>query len=272
MSNINRLNDVVEYIERNLTQKIDYTELARIALVDQFSLGKIFCFMSGISIGEYIRKRRLSQAAAALQAGTARIIDIAGLYGYDSPEAFTRAFKKMYGVNPSKIKPSTFLKTFGAIKFDNSFSTNELNMRIDLKPSLTLYGKYITIPIGEISKKAPEFWENFKKTSTFEKMKDKQLYGVIQFDSAFPISITANYYIASALNIKGLDKIEIPNNKYAIFKIDSKDGAKINTYVQRVYSTYIPYSGYNIQNSPELEVYNQEGIEWWLPIISKTNT
>jgi len=165
MDNVNRLNEAVQYIEQHLTQKIDYGNLAKIALVDKYSLGKIFCFLSGFSLSEYIRKRRLSQADIALQTGAPRIIDLAVQYGYDSLEAFARAFKKMHGINPSEVKPNTFLKTFNVIRFDNSASTAELDIKIETKPGLTLYGLRTTIPIGQIEHNAPLFWKDLKKSA-----------------------------------------------------------------------------------------------------------
>jgi len=68
-----------------------------------------------------------------------------------------------------------------------------------------------------------------------------------------------------------LEKIEIPGSKYAIFKINSKHGPEINAFVKNVYTNYIPYSDYNIKNSPEVEVHYETYIEWWLPIIPKTD-
>lgn len=81
------MNKVVDYIEENLTQPIQYEVLSRIVGCSVYEFSRIFSFMAGMSISEYIRRRRLSQAAFDIQSGDEKIIDVALKYCYDSPTA-----------------------------------------------------------------------------------------------------------------------------------------------------------------------------------------
>ena len=103
IGNNNRLTELVEYIEKNLTQEIDYKVLAKILLVNEYTLHRIFYFVTNITLAEYIRKRRLSMAAIDLLENNSKVLDVAIKYQYDSGTSFARAFKKMMGFLPKDI-------------------------------------------------------------------------------------------------------------------------------------------------------------------------
>ena len=112
------MNNVLKHIEENLTQQIQYESLARIVGCSVYEFSRIFSFMSGMSISEYIRRRRLSQAVFDIQSGKDKIIDIASKYCYESPTTFSRAFKELHGVAPiSARKVNVSLKTYPPITF-----------------------------------------------------------------------------------------------------------------------------------------------------------
>ena len=103
IENNNRLKELVEYIEKNLTEEIEYKDLAKILAVNEYTLHRIFSFVTNITLAEYIRKRRLSMAAIDLLENNEKVLDVAIKYQYDSGEAFARAFKKMMGFLPKDI-------------------------------------------------------------------------------------------------------------------------------------------------------------------------
>ena len=90
---LNGLNRVMRYIEENLTEQLDKEILARMVGCSIYEFSRVFSFLTGMSVSEYIRCRRLSQAVFDIQGGKEKIVDIALKYGYESPAAFTRAFK-----------------------------------------------------------------------------------------------------------------------------------------------------------------------------------
>ena len=81
---IDRWNQAIGYIEEHLTQDVDYEEAARIACCSQYHFQRMFGYMAGLPLSEYIRRRRMSRAAADLQSGE-KILDVALKYGYASP-------------------------------------------------------------------------------------------------------------------------------------------------------------------------------------------
>ena len=98
-----KFNDLIKYIEDNLCEEISYKKMSQILGVNEYTMHRIFLFVTNYTLADYIRKRRLSMAALDLLNGKEKIIDIAIKYNYDSSQAFSRAFKTMMGFLPSKI-------------------------------------------------------------------------------------------------------------------------------------------------------------------------
>ena len=101
---IERLNGAMNYIEEHLTDEIDYEQLGKIACCSSYHFQRMFTYMAGIPLSEYIRRRKMSLAAVDLQSKDAKIIDVAIKYGYHSPTAFNRAFQSIHKVAPSFVK------------------------------------------------------------------------------------------------------------------------------------------------------------------------
>lgn len=136
------MNRVIAYIEENLAQPIQYESLARIVGCSVYEFSRIFSFMAGMSVSEYIRCRRLSQAVFDIQNGNEKIIDIALKYCYESPTAFTRAFKELHGTTPlGARKTNVSLKTYPPITFVLTIKgVNAMNFRIEEKGSFQIAG------------------------------------------------------------------------------------------------------------------------------------
>ena len=119
MDTLERFNAALTYIEANLDNEIDSKELSKITLYSAYQFQKLFMVMSGIPLSEYIRNRRLDRAAFDLQNTDEKIADIACKYGYDSPTAFNRAFQKLHGIPPSKVRTEKGiqLKAYPPIQF-----------------------------------------------------------------------------------------------------------------------------------------------------------
>ena len=115
---VNRVNDVIDYAERNLSEEIDKEKISQIMACPYSVFQRSFVQIAGITLGEYIRQRKLTKAAYAILNSNERIIDIALKYGYESADAFTVAFKKFHGVSPSAVrKPEVNLKFYSRLRF-----------------------------------------------------------------------------------------------------------------------------------------------------------
>ncbi|MDT8719489.1 helix-turn-helix transcriptional regulator [Clostridium sp. 19966] len=123
-----RIQESVDYIEKNLTEKIELEELSKKAFLSKYYYHRIFHALVGEAVMEYIRKRRLSEAAKDLLESKDKILDIALRYQFGSQEAFTRAFKKMFQVSPKE-----FRKNEGKILLYKKYSAISSK---DIKPSM----------------------------------------------------------------------------------------------------------------------------------------
>lgn len=139
----------MRYIEDNLTNEIDFKVVARIAHCSEYHLKRMFSFLAGVTLSEYIRRRRLSLAAFELTNSNLKIIDIAVKFGYNSPDSFTRAFQNFHGVTPSEARNNgQQLKAFQPMTFQLSIKGgNEMNYRIEQKEGFNIVGIMKRVPI-----------------------------------------------------------------------------------------------------------------------------
>jgi AraC family transcriptional regulator len=121
MDLLEKLNGPLDYIEKNLANNIDFIEVATLASCSQSYFRRMFSILVGITLSEYIRRRRLTLAAFELNNCNMRITDIALKYGYRSPDSFTRAFQDFHGVTPSEARIyGRWLKAYTRMTFQLS--------------------------------------------------------------------------------------------------------------------------------------------------------
>ena len=139
---LKQLNSAIEYIEENLCAEISLDAAAAIACVTADSFMRFFSYMTGMTLTEYIRRRRLTLAAQDLQHNEVKIIDIALKYGYDSAAAFARAFAKQHGITPSVYRKSGgSLKVYPPASFHIIIKgAKEMNFRIIELQETELFG------------------------------------------------------------------------------------------------------------------------------------
>ena len=146
---IDRMNAAMDYLEAHLTDKIDVSELARIACCSSFHFQRMFSYMAGVPLGEYVRRRRMTRAAEDLCNG-ARVTDVAARYGYDSPTSFNRAFQGVHGVPPSKACSAT-LQAYTPIHFSLTVTGDKpLSWRMEALDAFSVAGY-----VAPIAKRSP---------------------------------------------------------------------------------------------------------------------
>ena len=149
MDSLNSMNKALIYIEEHLTEDIDYNEISKIAFCSEYHFKRMFSYLSGISLSEYIRRRRLTLAALDLKNRNLRIIDVAIKYGYNSADSFSRAFQSMHGILPSEARSeNTKIKAFPRMTFQLSIQGGcAMNYRIVEKEPFNLIGFMMRVPI-----------------------------------------------------------------------------------------------------------------------------
>jgi len=283
MDMIEKFNDAVSYIEQHLQDEIDIEKVSEKAGCSSYHFQRMFMYLADMPLSEYIRRRRMSLAATDIKAGE-RILDVSLKYGYDSPTAFNRAFKSVLGVAPSAIKKTgTELKAFPRISFSLTVSGGtELSFRIEKKDAFTIMGisAELSNRLEENFMKVPKMWMKASLFGTVKKL--AALQNNPDVPGILGVSIPENndkwrYYIASATNASN-SKFEtrtIPSFTWAIFsgKGTNKD---IQTLEQRIIKEWLPSSGYEYDNGPDVEVYltpnpKNAVYEVWIPVQKAKN-
>ncbi len=115
---LERMNRAMDYVEEHLDQEVDYGEIARIACCPPGLFQRVFAVLTDIPLSEYIRRRRLTRAAFDLCTTKEKVIDVAVKYGYDSPDAFAVAFKRLHNITPAAARErGTMLKAYPKLTF-----------------------------------------------------------------------------------------------------------------------------------------------------------
>ncbi len=278
---VEKLNQSMNYIEEHLTDEIDYEQLGRIACCSAYHYQRMFTYMAGITLAEYIRRRKMSLAAVDLQGGEARIIDIAEKYGYRSPTAFNRAFQSFHGIAPSSVKnEGTSVKSFSPIVFKITVKgATEMNYKIEKKEAFRIIG--ISAPLDqEIENNfavVPQMWQEASTNGTLQKlasMMDTPPMGLLGV-SACNNEEQWKYYIAvSSTKPTGeFEQYTIPAATWAIFS-GSGTNQSIQELEQRIITEWLPTSGYEYANAPDIEVYlnpdpQNAQYEVWIPVTKK---
>lgn len=278
---VERLNQSMGYIEEHLTDEIDCEQLGRIACCSAYHFQRMFTYMAGITLAEYIRRRKMSLAAVDLQGGDAKIIDVAEKYGYNSPTAFNRAFQSVHGIAPSAVrKEGVSIKTFPPVSFKISVKgAVEMDYRIETKDAFRITG--ISAPLfKEIEKNfevVPGMWGKAAGDGTIQKlagMMDSQPKGLLGV-SACNDEEEWKYFIAVASSQKddAFEEYIVPASTWAIFP-GSGTNQSVQELEQRIVTEWLPTSGYEYANAPDIEVYlnpdpQNAQYEVWIPVVKK---
>lgn len=302
MNRLTGFETAVEYIENNLTNRLDYEDIAACAYCSNYHFQRIFAAYAGCTLGEYIRNRRMTLAAAELKGSSIRVLDLAIKYGYENPEGFSRAFTKFHGVTPSKARKSgAKLKSFSRLNIYESYEGgNIVDYTIVSKPSATLLGykkKFVGAPYGEERKKQErEFFEGTRinqwilkgvsavSTSGFSPELDFCLLNNFS-DDGYDFYYTQPISDGMCKELENIDigrfnieKITIPSATYAVFKTNRQRYPN-DSYMKLckyIICEWIASTNYQLSDSPELVIYHwhnddkeQRFIEIYVPIEIK---
>ncbi|MFE7062941.1 GyrI-like domain-containing protein [Sutcliffiella sp. NPDC057660] len=287
MDLLKSMNDAMRYIENNLTDEIDFKEVARIAHCSEYHFKRMFSFLAGITLSEYIRRRRISLAAFELTNSRMRIIDVAIKYGYSSPDSFTRAFYNLHGVTPSEARNNgQLLKTYPSMTFQLSIrGGDEMNYRIEQKEAFNIVGIMKRVPIifeGE----NPEITAMWKSLSMddidrLKKISDVKPQGMIQASTNFSEGRMEekgelDQYIGVATTQEcpvGFSKLEVPALTWAIFDSTGPFPSTLQATWGRIYAEWFPSSTYQIAEGPEILSIKTKDLtsqsvktEIWIPV------
>lgn len=282
---IESIEAALDYIEANLTEEITMEEIAKHACISPFYFQKGFALLCGVTVGEYIRKRRLSQAANEVMNSDKKIIDIALIYGYDSPDSFTKAFTRFHKVTPTSVRrDGAMVKSFAPLQIHFLLKGGyTMDYKIMDKDAFTVMGVTKTFRYENGMREVPKFWKEF-----FQSENKKMIAGVygINMDqemggNKFEYMI-ADDYVPSMEVPEDLVTRVIPKHTWAVFTcvgVCSKVMPEVN---QKIFTEWLPNckdyeiaEGYNIEMYTDASKY-PNGIEdenyyceIWIPVKRK---
>lgn len=295
MNLLNKFTEVIDYIENHITDDIDYNDVARIVCCEAYQFGRIFSYVVGISMSEYIRNRRLSLAALELQEGLTKVMDVALKYGYDSPESFFRAFRKMHGISPKEaFLTGVQLKFYPRIQFQMSIKgTVEMEYRFEERNVIKGVGVVKNLGRWTVNHQGNSWqekgglswntWDEFLNGGMNRTIRDEyNLYKapLWQFGVMNTLSNGEIELFIGAEDDGGfypnLTKFEIPASLWLVSKAHGTLNQSVHpleTATAKIFTEWLPSSGYVKSMNYQIEVYgpgntqsNDYISEIWIPI------
>ncbi len=260
---LHELNHVIDYIENHLTDDLSLEKIAEYAGVSDYHFRKIFFYLSGLTLNEYIKNRKLSEANKDLLHGE-KVTDIAFKYGYQSIDGFTRAFKKWSGFLPSDVIKTGISKSFPKFSFIITVKGGiSMEFRITDKPAFHLVG---------VSKRVPMQFEgvNNEIVKLAESITDEQRKEMRSLQNIEPYEIVNASYDADANFMKEegdlthligvltteeqvsdlLEKVPVEACTWAIFPNEGPFPSTLQNTMAKIYAEWLPVSDYEVINAP----------------------
>lgn len=282
------LSEALDYIEENLTGEIDISKAAGIAGYSLYHFQRLFLIVTGMTVGEYIRRRRLTLAARELSSRTVKVIDVAIKYGYDSPDSFTRAFRAMHGVTPQAARePGALLVACPRISLHIILrGGTDMDYRIIEKPAfpVAITSRQFTNVDEQNFKDIPKWWQEFLASPDFNEMtslsgdKPGAITGGTMLGVCYGEADTGEFSYGIAVELpEGIspgkfEKMMIPATTWAVFDCTL---ANLQDVTKRIFGEWYTSTGYEHPGTPDLEVYLPEGTgqdmkcQIWAPVIRK---
>ncbi|MFB5452856.1 AraC family transcriptional regulator [Enterococcus faecalis] len=281
------LNQAMDYIEEHLTEEVSFDELAKKTGISVYHFKRTFSFFAGMSLAEYIKKRRLAEANLALLAGE-KVTDVAFKYGYQSIEGFSRAFRDWSGQAPSEVMKTQIQKTFPKFSF-----------YIDIKGGQSMDVKLIEKPAFQIvgvSQKVPLQYqkENQAIMELAQRITPQQRAEMHTFDDVYPHQVVnASFDFREGRTTEGgemthmigfatlqeniyedLEQLSVPAHTWAVFPNEGPFPQTLQETWARIFSEWLPSSGYQVVAAPEISFTQYQGpaeakySEIWLAVTA----
>ena len=266
----------IDYMESHIDEDMDIRDIAACSHVSAFHFQRIFGVLCGITVGEYLRNRRLTLAAQALTKGETKVIDAAVRFGYDSPDSFARAFTRFHGISPSAAtKKGAALQAYAPLHIKLSLEGgNMLEYRIAEKAAFTVMGVSRRFDMETSFAEIPKFWDEHKQSEAGKTICG--MFGLCLDDGDgqdFTYMIADNYIPWDEIP-DGCTTHTVPAGTWAIFPCKGALPDSLQSVNQRVWSEWLPNcKEYKLKGQYNVEMYdkptedpNDYYCEIWVPI------
>ncbi|MFK7957088.1 MAG: helix-turn-helix domain-containing protein [Lysobacterales bacterium] len=283
------MNLAIEFMEANLDGVLTIEDVANVACCSRYHFHRVFYASFAMTCAEYIRRRRLTLAAVELVNSKKNVVDVALKYGYESPNAFTRAFRNVHGINPSKARSaSAILSSYHRVIFPaEAHGEQKMDYKIVEIPKFEIVGKSQKFEFESFAKNGPSFWKEYVGSEDYQKL--------MGLNDGMPGPVTAaplltGYFpkengsrdefidilgleITSEIQSDGFEVQAVPSATYAEFNCTYKSSLKTNRYI---YGQWFGSTGYERDgNKPDIVAYfpipfrpmNEMRVRWWIPVV-----
>ena len=269
---LSSIRKAIDFMEEHLTEDISAQDVAEEVFMSPFFLQKGFSLMTGYGISEYLRNRRLYQAALDLQKKEDKIIDIALRYGYETPESFSKAFARFHGKTPSQIREGAVPRRFLPLKINISIQGGKLmDVKIKTMFPFKVIGFEKRFDNETAYEKIPQFWDEImneyaevyagkRPVSEYEKaISDYSIgeYGVCIDDTG---DDSFRYLIAGRYNDgqvpEGMTVHEFPRGDWAVFECVGPVPESLQSMNTAIFNEWLP-------GNPDYELCGNANIEWY---------
>lgn len=280
---VERMNKAIGCIEGQLAGEVDYAKAAQVACCSMYHFQRMFSFIAEVSLSEYVRRRRLTLAAFELQNSHIKVIDLALKYGYDSPEAFTRAFQNVHGTTPTAARNTgTTLKAYPRISFQISIKgAVEMNYRLEDVEGFSIVGVQERVNTEQAFNIVPGLWANAAQKGLFEELwkirsAEHKIRGILGVcadgdhgkneEFHYIMSVVSGY-----LPQEGMTGRDFPPSTWAVFEAEGGPEGIVDIW-KRLYTEWLPTSGYDLAYLPAIECYlppEENKNELWVAVVKK---
>ncbi|MFB6671165.1 GyrI-like domain-containing protein [Streptomyces sp. NPDC057684] len=262
---LDRLNEAMDHIERHLDQRIEITELARIAATSEYHFRRMFSALAGLPLSEYIRRRRLTVAGAEVLSGERTLLEIAVRHGYGSGEAFARAFRGLHGVGPGEAR-----RTGAALRSQPRMSfrlivegSSTMQYRVMEKPEFYVVGRKARVPLVHegMNPAIADFIRGIDKETVrrIHALSDQEPEGIVSvsddLDPSRAEGTELDYYhaaVASAAGPDDLDTLTVPAGTWAVFDSSGPFPQTLQHLWRDVFTQWFPSNPYRSRPGPEI--------------------
>ena len=265
MDALERMNLALAYIEDNLTGEIDMGQVERLALCSEYHFRRMFSFLAGVPLSEYIRRRRLTLAAFELQDSDISVMDTAVKYGHSSADAFTRAFSNLHGITPSEARSGgQLLKAYPPMTFQFTVKgAGEMNYRLVEKGPFGIVGlmRRVKLIYEGVNPEIAAMWQSLDEETiaTLKTLSNVEPRGLISASTNFSEGRLEgddlDHIIGAATTEAApgsLTRLEVPAYTWAVFESVGPFPETLQNIWGRIYSEWFPTSGYEQAKGPEM--------------------
>ena len=263
----------IEFAEKHLEEDISAQDAADRVFISPFFLQRGFALFTGYGFGEYIRNRRLYQAAVDLKETDDRVIDIALRYCYDTPESFSKAFSRFHGATPVQVRGGAPFRTFLPLKINISIhGGNNMDYKITPMFSFKVIGFQKIFDIDTAYTEIPKYWDEICEKYAYnvyagnppanaceKALMDNCIgeYGVC-IDDAGPGRfryLIAGRYMGGEVP-EGMALYEFPRSDWAVFNSVGPMPEALQTVNTQIFREWLP-------GNPEYDLCGNASVEWY---------